>query len=124
MSFRAGTEEETGSNSIASAFSSRVTTYPPRTKDKNQNKKIQLLHEVLLPVLVAVLIARRRHVILVKQVVVRVLLLPLLLLSLLGYARLFLFLYIREGKGEKRADRSVKSLHCKVRHGEKGREKS
>lgn len=51
------------------------------------------LHEILLPVLVAVLVARPGHVLLGEEVVVGVLLLPLLLLPLLGDARLLLFLF-------------------------------
>jgi hypothetical protein len=50
------------------------------------------LHEIVLPVLVPVLVAGRGHVLLGKDVVVGVVLLPLLLLALLGDAGFFLFL--------------------------------
>lgn len=50
------------------------------------------LHEVVLPVLVSVLVARSRHVLLAEEIIVRMILLVLQLLSLLLDPGLFLLL--------------------------------
>lgn len=52
------------------------------------------LHEIIFPVLIAVLVARRFHVLLGEDVIVRVVLLPLLLLTLFGDTGLFFSLEV------------------------------
>lgn len=54
---------------------------------------VALLHKVIFPVFFAILVARRRHVILGEKVIIGMLLLPLLLLPLLGLSKLLLLLY-------------------------------
>jgi len=52
------------------------------------------LHEIVLPVLISLLVARGDHVLLGKHLVVGMVLLPFLFLAFLGDAGFFFFLFV------------------------------
>lgn len=69
-------------------------------------------HEVVLPVLGAVLVARRSHVLLGEELVVGVVLLPLLFLPLLCLPSLFFSLW--RGEGEKQSASGVRERQAAI----------